>query len=272
MLDAFRHFVLIVEHRTFTAAARHAHLSQPALTASIQRLEERAGARLFHRGRRGASLTAEGEALLPRARAALSAVEDGLRAVAEVSRLDTGRVAVGAGATVCTYLLPPILARLVHLHPGVRYEVRESTTDDALDGLEKGELDLAIVSDGRGEHFRDDALIWIGLPGSAVGSAPVVTLNPGTTTRAHLDRLYPEADIVMELNSIAAVKGNVRAGVGIALLSRAAVDRELSDGTFALLPHAHTPVHRTFSLVHRGVSRLPPATAALRRLMLEQEL
>ncbi len=270
MLDAFRHFVLVVEHGTFTAAAKHAHLSQPALSASIQRLEERAGARLFHRGRRGASLTAEGEALLPRARAALSAVEDGLRAVAEVSRLDTGRVVLGGGATVCTYLLPPILAKLSEAHPGIRYELRESTTDEALDALEKGELDLAIVSGDRGEHWRDDEMIWVGPPRpTSVGDGPVITLRHGTTTRAHLDRLYPGADIVMELNSIAGVKGNVRAGVGIALLSRAAVERELADGTFVELADAHTPVHRTFSLVHRGVDRLPPATAALRRMMLE---
>jgi DNA-binding transcriptional LysR family regulator len=270
MLDSFRHFVLIVEHGTFTAAARHAHLSQPALTASIQRLEERAGARLFHRGRRGASLTAEGEALLPRARAALSAVEDGLRAVAEVSRLDTGRVVLGGGATVCTYLLPPILADLARAHPGVRYELRESTTDEALEALEKGELDLVIVSDGRGERWREDELIWVGTESGPVEDSPVVTLRERTTTRAHLDRLFPNADIVMELNSIAGVKGNVRAGVGIALLSRAAVERELADGTFVELPHRHTPIRRTFSLVHRGLERLPPATAALRRMMLAE--
>ena len=74
MFDSFAHLLLIVEHGTFTEAARHAHLSQPALTASIRRLEEAFGAQLLHRGRRGASLTAAGEALLPRVRAALAAV------------------------------------------------------------------------------------------------------------------------------------------------------------------------------------------------------
>ena len=81
MLDELRHLLLIVEHRTFTAAARHAHLSQPALSASVRRLEEELGARLLDRGRHGATLTAEGEALLPRAQAALAAFEDGRRAV-----------------------------------------------------------------------------------------------------------------------------------------------------------------------------------------------
>ena len=96
MFDSFAHLLLIVEHGTFTEAARHAHLSQPALTASIRRLEEAFGAQLLHRGRRGASLTAAAEALLPRARAALAAVAEGRRAVDEVLELRVGEVRLGA--------------------------------------------------------------------------------------------------------------------------------------------------------------------------------
>ncbi len=263
--------MLIEAHGTFTAAAREAHLSQPALTASIRRLEERCGARVFHRGRRGASLTAEGEALLPRARAALAAFEDGLRAVAEVSRLETGRVCLGAGATVSTYLLPDILAAFAAEHPGVRYELRESTTAESLLAVEKGDLDIAIVADGPGERWRSDELVLVGRPGDRVETfenAAFVTLGRGTTTRGHLDRLFPEADVVMELNSIATVLGNVRAGVGIALLSRAAVQRDVADGQLVELPDPRVPIRREFSLAHRGIDSLPPATAALRRLLL----
>src|SRR5438067_8459620 len=105
VLDLFRHFALVAQHGTLTAAARHAHVTQPALTASIQRLEAQMAARLFVRGhgsRARATLTAAGEALLPRARAALAAVDEGRRAVAEVMGLAVGTVRLGAGATVCT--------------------------------------------------------------------------------------------------------------------------------------------------------------------------
>lgn len=60
MLDELRHFLLVVEHGTLTHAARLANLTQPALSASIQRLEAEMGARLLHRSRRGARLTAAG--------------------------------------------------------------------------------------------------------------------------------------------------------------------------------------------------------------------
>src|SRR5262245_18018303 len=101
MLDSLRHFLLIVEHGTFTAAARRAHISQPGLTASVHRLEEHMGARLLQRGRSGAAPTEAGLALLPHARAAVVALDDGMRAVAEICGLERGEVCLGAGATVC---------------------------------------------------------------------------------------------------------------------------------------------------------------------------
>src|SRR5690242_10590946 len=132
MLEPLRHFALVAQHGTFTAAARHAHVTQPALTASIQRLEAQMGAKLFDRGPGGASRTAAGEALLPRARAALAALEEGKRAVAEVMGLTVGSVRLGAGATVCTYYLPRTLARFRARHPGVQILLREAHPDELI--------------------------------------------------------------------------------------------------------------------------------------------
>src|SRR6476646_6828458 len=107
MMDELGHFLLVVELGTWTAASRRAHLSQPALTASIHRLEAAFGARLLHRGPSGAVLTAAGQALLPWARQALASVERGRRAVAEVEGLRAGEVHLAAGSTACAVFLPP---------------------------------------------------------------------------------------------------------------------------------------------------------------------
>src|SRR4051812_22632440 len=146
VLEPLKHFALVAQYRTLTAAARHAHVSQPALTASLQRLEAQLGARLFDRGRGGATLTAAGAALLPRARAALAAIEEGRRAVAEVMGLAAGSVRIGAGATVCTYYLPRTLARFRTRHPGVQILLREANQDELVDALEAGDLDLVILA------------------------------------------------------------------------------------------------------------------------------
>jgi DNA-binding transcriptional LysR family regulator len=268
MISELRCFLLIVEHGSFTAAARPAHLSQPALTAAIHRLEDAFGARLLHRGRRGAEPSAAGRALLPGARAALAAVEDGRRAVAEVAGLDRGEVRIGAGATVCTYLLPAPLAAFRRLHPGVRFQVREAFQDDIRAAVDAGDIDLGVVSGAGRDRWQRDELILVGPPEQRTADAPFIAFPPGSATRQVLERHFPRADVVMELGSIASVMGNVRAGVGIALVSRIAVAGDLAAGRLVEIPHPQTPIARRFSLVHRGAEYLPPAAAALRRLLL----
>ncbi len=268
MHDELRHFLLVLEHGTLTAAARRAHLSQPALTASIQRLEAAFGARLLSRGRRGAEATASGRALIPHARAALAAVEDGKRAVAEVEGLRGGEVRLGGGATACTYLLPEVLARFRARHPGVRISLREGFPDGLRAQLHDGVLDLAVVTGDDGELWQHDELILVAAPGAAVDGAPFVTLLRGSSTRALLDRTFPGARISMELGGISAVKGNVRAGIGVALISRAAVQYDLDVGRLVRVPHPATPIRRRVALLHRGLDRLPPAAAALREALL----
>ncbi len=286
VLELLRHFTLVAQHRTFTAAARHAQVTQPGLTASIQRLEAQMGAKLFARGPGGATLTAAGEALLPRARAALAAVEEGRRAVAEVMGLTAGSVRLGAGATVCTYYLPRTLAKFRTAHPGVQIHLREANPDALLDALEAGDLDLVIlarvVRRGGGDLLRvarsglvrekwiDDELILVGAPGVDAKCAPLVTFAHGATTRTLVDLHFPGVPIAMELGSIAAVKGNTRAGVGIALVSRRAVERDLAGGQLVVLPSERTPMVRPLYLVHRGRDRLPPAAAELHRLLRAQ--
>lgn len=266
MLEGLRHFLLIVEHGTFTAAARRAHLSQPALTASIHRLEEQLGARLLHRGRRGASLTAAGSALVPSARAALAALEEGRRAVLEVEELERGQVRIGAGATACTYLLPPTLAAFRRAHPGVKLWLRELTTDEARRAIEAGDIDLAVVTDPGPDRdlWFDDELVLVAAPGLEPRGAPFVTFRSGATTRALLEERFPDAEIVMELGGVAAVKTHVRMGIGVALVSRHAVQTDLRLGRLVEIADSRTPVVRPLHLLHRGLDRLPPAARALR--------
>ncbi len=275
MFDELRHLLLVVEHGTLTAASRRAHLTQPALTASIRRLEGSMGARLFDRGRRGAQATAAGMALIPHARAALAAVEDGRRAVTEVAGLHRGEVRLGAGATACTYLLPDPLAVFGGRHPGVRFRLREAASEPTRAGVATGELDIGVVTgDGAADpslHEEDwiaDTLVVVGPPGAGDMSRYIAFTRP-SPTRALFERAFPEADVVMELSSIAAVKGNVRAGLGRALVSLAAVAHDLEAGRLALIDDPRTPIHRTLRLCHRGVDRLAPAAAALRDLLLE---
>jgi DNA-binding transcriptional LysR family regulator len=277
MHDRLRHFLHVVESGTFTAAARRAHLSQPALSASIKALEVDLGARLFQRGRSGATTTDAGLALLPHARRSLAAADDGRRAVEEIAGLHVGEVRLGAGPTACTYLLPKTLAAYRRAHPGVRFFLKEAHAPAVWEALEGGTLDLGIVSaasvpDRRGwwtaEAWRTDELIVVEGPDGADVDG-WVSFPTGSSLRALVHMRFPEARVVMELQSIAAVKGNVRAGVGRALVSRAAMERDLAQGLLVPVPGLK-PVVRTLVLLHRGIDSLPRAAAKLRETLLAQ--
>lgn len=273
MIRELEHFVVIAQVGTFTEAARRIHLSQPALTASIQRLEEAVGAPLLVRGRHGAELTAAGATFLPKAQAALAAFRDGQRAVLELQGLSAGQVRLGGGATACTYLLPSLLARFRKARPSIALALREAYTEELEAAIEDGSLDLAVITAARKQRFgdrlerfgrfSDDELIVVAAPGCDPATSPWLTFTAGSPTRAVLLERVPHAVIAMELTSIATVKGNARAGIGMALVSRAAVAADLASGALVEIPQRWTPVRRKLAIFHRGRPRLTPAATAL---------
>jgi len=188
--------------------------------------------------------------------------------VAEVEGLQGGEVRLGGGATACTYLLPERLACFRGRCPGVRISLREGFPDGLREQLRADALDLAVVTGEDGELWLHDELILVAAPGVDATAAPFVTLLRRSSTRALLDRSVPEAAISMELGGISAVKGNVRAGIGVALVSQAAVHYDLDVGRLVRIRHPATPIRRRVALLHRGLDRLSPAAAALREVLL----
>lgn len=277
MLVSLEHLLLAHEYGTFTEAARHAHLSQPAFSASIGRLEEAMGARLFDRGRHGASLTASGAALLPHARACLAALVDAERAVRAVEELETGHLELCAGATACAYLLPSVLSEFVDNHPGISLRLLEMSTQESIDAVREGTVDLAVV--GRGTKKRDrcgydgltverwitERLLLVKRIGQGTRDLPHLVLRQGGSMRLLFERTFVDEPIAMELGSVAAIKAHVSEGIGMALLSEHAVRRELARGEMELIDDRRVPIRREICLVHRGKHRLSPAAAALRK-------
>jgi DNA-binding transcriptional LysR family regulator len=269
MLEDLTQFLEIVRLGTFTAAARHVHLSQPALTASIHRLEDEVGARLLDRGPGGATPTAAGRALIPWAEAALAAVARARRAVREIERLEAGEVRIGAGSTACAVLLPPVLAAFHEAYPAIHLFLREAAADAVEPAIASGELDLGVVADGGTEPWLEDPLIVVAAPGVDPERLPHLTFPSGANHRDLLDKHFPGVEIAMELSSLAAVRAHVEAGIGIALLSRASVAREIASGTLVEVDDPRTPLVRTLFLLHLGVQRLSPAARALRDRLLQ---
>ena len=118
-------FLAIAREGHLTRAARALHLSQPAVSAQLAKLEDDLGTALFHRTPKGMELTEAGELFQAYAEQSLLFLEDGRQALDALKGLRAGTLSVGGGATATTYLLPPLLRRFHEAYPAVRLYVRE---------------------------------------------------------------------------------------------------------------------------------------------------
>src|SRR5919108_3686217 len=145
MLSQLQGFVEVARTHSVSRAADALYVTQPALTARLQRLEEDLGAKLFTRTPRGMKLTEAGEAFLPHAVKALESIADGRRLVNAFERGGAGRLALGAAAAVSTYVLPGILKRFSVGHPRVSVSVRTGHSEEVLDLVLREQVDVGLV-------------------------------------------------------------------------------------------------------------------------------
>lgn len=143
-LDQLRYFLQVAERGNFTRAAEDLIISQPALSRSIQKLEEELGQPVFERKARSVSLTDAGTLLQARAQQVLSILEDTKAEITDDG--ESGRVRVGAIPTIAPYFLPDVLRRFSEAFPKSTLIVQENTTDRLLKSCTQGEIDLAIVA------------------------------------------------------------------------------------------------------------------------------
>ena len=125
-------FAALVEHESFTQAARHIGLSQSTVSGHIADLERRLDVLLVERGRGGVRPTAAGQALLPHARQVLRAEEGARHAVRDLSGLVQGQLVVGASTIPATYLLPQLFAGFHEKYPAISLRVVAGDSGEVL--------------------------------------------------------------------------------------------------------------------------------------------
>ncbi|MGJ4885809.1 MULTISPECIES: LysR family transcriptional regulator [unclassified Bradyrhizobium] len=156
-LRQLQQLVYLAEERHFARAAKRAHVTQSALSRSLQTLEDEAGMRLFDRSSRSVEITAVGERLVARARSLLSGADDLGREMRLLRSGDAGQVTVGVGAFTGLVLLPDAMAQLYAEHPSVRIKLVQDNWRALMDVLQQGKLDffLAHITDIRTDDSLD---------------------------------------------------------------------------------------------------------------------
>lgn len=285
-----RVFTEVAKRLSFVRAAEALHLTPPAVTMQVKELESAVGLPLFHRDGRRVALTTAGEYFVVYARRLLTTLKEADDAMARLRGVEAGVLTVGLVSTA-KYFVPRLLARFREEHPGIEVKLAVAANREQLVALLAGaDCDLAVMGRPprelamRAEPFAAHPLVIVAPPGHALtrlDHVPVAALanqhfivrEADSGTRAAMDSFFREhhlePQVAMEMPSNETIKQAVVAGMGLAFLSLHTLGLELKSGVLVRLDVEHTPVMRTWNLVHPQGRLLSPAAEAFRYFMLE---
>ncbi|MBC7293059.1 MAG: LysR family transcriptional regulator, partial [Thermoleophilia bacterium] len=141
-----KYFVTIAQTLSYTTAAEILHVSQPALSYQMRRLEQELGTPLFRRAGRRITLTSDGETFLPLAQAVLLRADEAVRVLREHLGMEAGEIRLGCNPSVATYVIPGLLASFRQNFPRVRVQVIEGGDVQLQQQVVEGTIDFAIVT------------------------------------------------------------------------------------------------------------------------------
>jgi LysR family transcriptional regulator, transcriptional activator of the cysJI operon len=289
-LQHLRVFLAVAEHEHITHASEELVLSQPAVTKTIQSLEREVGLELIERHGRRITLTYTGRVLHSHARRIFAVEREMEEALASLRAVEKGEVTLAASSVTGVYLLPPIVARFRARYPQIAlhitilnsHEIVEAALDWRIDfGLVEGDTSM-LLPELQAEAFARDELVlvvapghrWSGLPAiapEALGDRDLLLREQGSGIREvieHALRLrHVQVRPLLVLPDNEAIKQMAISGVGAAILSALAVQRELAAGDLVRIAIDGLELRPQLSLVRRSDKHLSRAAQAFCTLL-----
>lgn len=247
-------------------------MTQPAVTFQIKQLEEHLNTRLFERSHGRIALTPAGELVYGYAEKILTLTEELETRVSELTGEISGPLLLGASTTVAEFFLPQILGEFKARHPLVRARMTVGNSETIVSRVADHTLDLGLIESPSQNHgvqtevCCDDMMVMICAPryklakakkvsAAEIAAEPFISREPGSGTREVADQYFQQngvtqdaINVVMELGSPEAIKGVVETGLGVSILSRATVAKELKLGVLVAVP-LNPPLTRGLSVV-----------------------
>jgi DNA-binding transcriptional LysR family regulator len=275
-------FVTVAEQSSFTRAAAILGYAQSSVTAQVKGLEDELGVPLFERLGKRVSLTRAGQRLMPHAQQMLRLAEEIRRTVPE-GELPSGPLAIGAPETLCTYLLPDLLARYRARHPQVQLLLHPGSCGSIRSGIRENQLDVGLLLDDlvdvpglTTEVLRPEPVTLVAPPGHPLtrlrqvlpldlAGENMLYTEPGSY-RSIFEQILAGEQVrlasVQEFGSIEAIKRCVTAGLGLAVIPRVTIERELARGELRALPWGGPPIRVYTQLVYHKDKWPSPAMKA----------
>jgi DNA-binding transcriptional LysR family regulator len=266
-------FYTVAKQLSFTKAAELLFMTQPAVTFQVKQLEEHFNTRLFERSHSKISLTPAGDLVLDYAERILNLTAELETRMGEMTGQVSGILMLGASTTIAEYMLPRKLGDFKVRYPQVQARLTVANSDTIENKVADHTLDVGLI-EAPSHHPQlksivccQDELVMICSPQHAfakypdiapmqMAEQPYISRETGSGTRNVVDDylrqggVHPEdLHIVMELGSLEAIKGAVEAGLGIAIVSRSTILKELKLGDLVAIP-LNPPLIRPLSVVY----------------------
>lgn len=152
-LSSYRIFYAVANTGNISKAAKELYISQPAISKSIQKLEENLNVKLFDRSSRGVALTPEGELLYTHVKSAFETLTLGEDKLRRSIALGMGNLTIGVSSTLCKYILLPYLRDFIKKFPHINISINCHSTNHTLKLLEEGKLDIGLI--GKPEALKN---------------------------------------------------------------------------------------------------------------------
>jgi DNA-binding transcriptional LysR family regulator len=279
-------FCLVVELGGVSRAAEHLFVAQPVVTAHLQSLQKRVGVKLMYREGHRMQLTDGGERVYEWARETLSRTRELARDLDGLAEGQRGSVAVSASMTVGSYLLPPLLTEFRQRRPRAAITLSVWTPERAIEAVELGEADFAVViADAppanpalAAKFIGYEDIVLVAAPDyrplcesvsiEALKETPLISSPAGNVRRSVIDSQLASAgvraaNVVIELGHPEAMKWATLDGLGMCLMFRSSVERELSQGVLREIPITDASPRVPLESVVRTSKRLSPIQAEL---------
>jgi len=279
-------FAKVAELGSFSRAAEALFLTQPTISEHIRGLEVELGLSLLDRLGRGATPTPAGRVLLDYARRMLKLAEEARQAIDRFQGRMSGTLMVGGSTIPGEYVLPALIGQFKTKYPDILISLRVASSRQVSEWVDEGRVEVGVVGARpalrtlAAHALMSDELVVAVPAGHAWGgrktvtladvrSEPLIVREPGSGSREALERALHDAGtnleafrVAGEIGSTQAVKQAVRAGVGVTIISRRAVEDECRAGLVHCVKVRDLKLARSFYLVtHRERTRSPLAEA-----------
>ncbi len=253
-LDALKVFLTVAEFGSFSEAGRQLHLTQPAVSQSIQGLEKQLGAQLFSRQGRTVQMTESGQVLVSMARELLTSARRVEQTMLSLQGAVIGEMSIGCSTASGKYLLPGMIARFRRQYPQVRINVLVTSRDSVINKLISGDVAMGVSSKliqhndlEYQEFYKDDVILIVPAghpwaqyrkiyPDDLLDEPLILREEAAGTHEVLMDGLL-KRDISPDMLNVAMVLGNAEAigmaveeGLGVAFVSRLAAARGIALG------------------------------------------